>query len=159
KDGPARMPEAQPWAEPPPRPAPKAFVMPEAEPPPKEGRRPPKKKEAGVAPPPKEEPPAPKKKEPAPGEVGRLTGGAPVAVAAFAPDGRTVATLGKDRVLRLWDVATARERVSLPGQTGAPLFLRYSPDGRWLATGERFSPFVKVREAATGRQHAAYEAA
>jgi WD40 repeat protein/serine/threonine protein kinase len=37
----------------------------------------------------------------------------------FLPDGRTLATYGADRRLRLWDVKTGRERVSLPGPARA----------------------------------------
>jgi WD40 repeat protein len=59
------------------------------------------------------------------GRAGRIS--AP----AFAPDGRTLATSGADRAVRLWDVATGREdrRINVPGSGWA---LGFSPDGRNL---------------------------
>ncbi len=51
---------------------------------------------------------------------------------AFSTDGRTLATAGVDRRLRLWDLATAKELAS----TKPDLWLKsvaFSPDGRWLA--------------------------
>jgi WD40 repeat protein len=51
---------------------------------------------------------------------------------AFSADGRTLATAGVDRCIRLWDLATAKELTSTKGD----LWLKsvaFSPDGRWLA--------------------------
>ena len=51
---------------------------------------------------------------------------------AFSADGRTLATAGVDRCIRLWDLATAKELASTKGD----LWLKsvaFSPDGRWLA--------------------------
>jgi WD40 repeat protein len=54
---------------------------------------------------------------------------------AFSPDGKTLATVGADHVLRLWDVATRRPLGGpLDGHTGWVSTVAFSPDGRQLAT-------------------------
>lgn len=66
----------------------------------------------------------------------RLPGGETVAAAALAPDGRTVATIHRDRTVRLWEVATGK----LIGPTftfSARVWaVALSPDGRRLLTGD-----------------------
>jgi WD40 repeat protein len=61
---------------------------------------------------------------------------------AFTRDGKTLATGHQLRtvenvmggqIIRLWDVASRRERARLPGTTGRPDALAFSPDGRFLA--------------------------
>ncbi|WP_437010392.1 nSTAND1 domain-containing NTPase [Streptomyces sp. enrichment culture] len=65
--------------------------------------------------------------------------GAPVLTAAFAPDGRTVATGAEDGSLRLWDVsdpARPRPAGTVPdAHPGGVLTVAFAPDGRTLATG------------------------
>jgi WD40 repeat protein len=58
----------------------------------------------------------------------------PLAAAAFAPDGRMVATGGADRVICLWDVATGGPMNTLTGHRGAVTDLTFSSDGRQLAS-------------------------
>jgi hypothetical protein len=56
---------------------------------------------------------------------------------AFAPDGRTLATVRQDHAIQLWDVTTGQELLRRAGYkvdvTGHAL--TFAPDGRTLATG------------------------
>src|SRR5262249_38237141 len=51
---------------------------------------------------------------------------------AFAPDGKTLATSDPDHAVRLWDVATGKEKHRLPFAAEA---LAFSPGGETLAVG------------------------
>ncbi len=63
---------------------------------------------------------------------------------AFSPDGRTLASSSADGSLRLWNVASRRELMSL-GEGGVSLaHLRFSPDGSYLVGGT--PPFVSSGE-------------
>jgi len=57
--------------------------------------------------------------------------------AAFSPDGRTLAVVGGDSTVRLWDTATWKRRAGLRGHTDVVLSVEFSPDGHLLATGSR----------------------
>jgi WD40 repeat protein len=52
---------------------------------------------------------------------------------AFSPDGRFMVTAGIDRVLKLFDLGTAKELGALKGYVGWVTSLAFSPDGTWLA--------------------------
>jgi WD40 repeat protein len=53
---------------------------------------------------------------------------------AFTSDGRTLATAGRDRKVRLWDTDPWRERVQLSGNSAQVSALTFSGNGRQLAT-------------------------
>jgi WD40 repeat protein/transcriptional regulator with XRE-family HTH domain len=60
--------------------------------------------------------------------------------AAFAPDGRTLATTSDDRTVQMWDVANPEQPVlltTLTGHTGPVYDARFSPDGRFVTTAGR----------------------
>src|SRR5262249_37825527 len=57
---------------------------------------------------------------------------------AFSPDGKTLAAGLESGEVRLWDVATGRERYRLVGHGGRVRFVGFHPDGRSLAVAGRF---------------------
>jgi hypothetical protein len=66
-------------------------------------------------------------------ELRRLGGpAAQVSGLAFAPDGRILATIGPDRAVRFWDVATGTQTRRIDG-IGSGQVLAFAPDGRTLA--------------------------
>jgi WD40 repeat protein len=58
-----------------------------------------------------------------------------VAALAFAPDGKTLASAGADKVVRLWEVGTWKPKGVLKGHTDCVCALAFGRESRWLATG------------------------
>jgi Tol biopolymer transport system component len=59
------------------------------------------------------------------------------AVAAFSPDGKSIATQGDSAGLtvKLWEADTGKEVLELKGHSGSVDSIAFSPDGKWIATG------------------------
>jgi RNA polymerase sigma factor (sigma-70 family) len=57
-----------------------------------------------------------------------------LSVVRFSPDGRLLATGGRDGAVRLWEVATGRERHRFKGHETTVNQLLFTPDGKFLAS-------------------------
>jgi WD40 repeat protein len=74
---------------------------------------------------------------------------------AWSPDGRQLASAGRDGTVRIWEAATGKEVHVLKGHTGDVWMVVFSDDGQRLAsaTREQNKPGeVKIWETATGRE-------
>ena len=58
-----------------------------------------------------------------------------VLAVAYAPDGKTLATGGSDRTVRLWDTVSGQEVGQLRGHRGGVYAVGFSPGGKILASG------------------------
>ncbi|MEM8865487.1 MAG: serine/threonine-protein kinase [Planctomycetota bacterium] len=70
---------------------------------------------------------------------------------AWSHDGASIATVGSDAVVRVWDASTLRERQSLPGHKGPIYGVRFSPTDNRLATAG-WSGDVRLWDTDTGQQ-------
>lgn len=71
----------------------------------------------------------------------------PLTGVAFAPDGRYVASVGADSIVRIWDVETKSENRGLRGHTDWVTAVAFSPDGRYVASvGVEKDKLVRVFE-------------
>ncbi len=52
----------------------------------------------------------------------------------FSPDGKRLATAGRESVVRIWDYPSGLEAMSLRGHSGDVMGIAYSPEGRRLAS-------------------------
>jgi dipeptidyl aminopeptidase/acylaminoacyl peptidase len=55
---------------------------------------------------------------------------------AFSPDGKTLASGGKDRTIVLWDAATGQQLRVLRGHSDDVNYIAFSPDGKLMATAD-----------------------
>jgi WD40 repeat protein len=86
---------------------------------------------------------------------------------AFSPDGSKIATCGNDKMIKVWDVKTGDELLTIDWNSelygnsswkhSHPLMLVFSPDGKYIATSEGCEPYesgayIRLWDASSGRQ-------
>jgi WD40 repeat protein len=81
--------------------------------------------------------------------VARLNRGVEVGALSFTGDSRRLATAEPRGDVRVWEISTGKQLLSVPGPATA---LTFAPDGQWLVTGSRDGA-LKVLDAATGKEH------
>ena len=70
----------------------------------------------------------------------------------FSPEGSRVASVGRDKVLRVCDTLTGRILWRAADLAGSGQCVCYSPDGKWLATGDYDSDFIRIWDAQSGKE-------
>jgi WD40 repeat protein len=80
-----------------------------------------------------------------------------IGAAAFAPDGKTLVTVGGNgSTITLWDATSGKQLRRFAGRRGLGTFLTFSPDGKTLAAGS-YTGTIQFWEAATGKRLGVYE--
>ena len=73
---------------------------------------------------------------------------------AFHPDGKILASAGKDHTIKLWDVVTGEVRLTLEGHEADILAIAFTADGNTLVSGD-VGGKVKLWRAGTGNDESA----
>jgi WD40 repeat protein len=84
-----------------------------------------------------------------------------IVVAAFSPDGRIVATSGRDRTVRFWEPRTGKLIRTIETPTNACRSLVFTPDGKTLVAANGYGVEGEVRfwEVETGKEIRKFRAA
>ena len=73
-----------------------------------------------------------------------------VTACAVAPDSSYVVSASSDTTLRIWDLVTGRERVTLAGHAGAVTACAIAPDGSYVVSASRDAT-LRIWDPETGR--------
>ena len=84
------------------------------------------------------------------GGLGRSSNTA-IRLLRFSPDSKTLVGAGGETVIRVWDVATGKEREPEVGHRGAVTDIVFAPDGNTLATTAHTDPYVGLWQADSGK--------
>jgi WD40 repeat protein len=71
----------------------------------------------------------------------------------FSPDGKTLAAVGNEAKVKLWDVATGKEKAPLKGDPKG-IFLAFSPDVKTMAFANHDNETVILWDPSTGKERA-----
>jgi WD40 repeat protein len=73
-------------------------------------------------------------------------------MAFWSPDGHTLATVNDDHTVGLWDVNTGKEVRRLAGHEGVIYWVKWSPDGKGLASESEQDRTVRLWDVARGKE-------